>query len=154
MHLSDYIGPDTLGNIIYSLIALGAILGGLRWIARPLRRFEDAAKRLEDPRWTNMLDDWAGREKRPGYPRQPGIPERLEETERRQDAFESALARVTSIEKAVTENTATIAKLLTEWPTRDEVKRLRSSVDESLRVLRDDLRRHVDAEPGDGPGFG
>lgn len=55
----------TVGEVITALFALGALLGGTKWLGPILRDV------------THFLRDWAGEPERPGVPAKPGVMEQI-----------------------------------------------------------------------------
>lgn len=65
--MTAWLANLTVAEVIATLIALGVIIGGLKWIAPIIRGLNE------------LLEDWRGADARPGVPRRPGVMERLEE---------------------------------------------------------------------------
>lgn len=97
--MTDWLTSLTVADTIAALIALGVIIGGLKWIVPILRGLNE------------LLEDWRGADSRPGVPRRPGVMERLEEH----------ATDITAIRKQVENSHSTNL--------RDDLDRLHASVD-------------------------
>ncbi len=84
--LPQWFTSITLGDLVTTLLAFGAMLGALWAMTRPLRR---TSKGFEQ-----FLEDWNGVPERPGFDAIPGVPERLRVLERNARRDRELLERI------------------------------------------------------------
>lgn len=80
--MTGWLSSVTVAEVIGSLIALGVLIGGLKWIVPVLRNLRD------------FLEDWRGEPARPGKDARPGIPERMQSIEQTQANLSEAVGAV------------------------------------------------------------
>ena len=80
--MTDWVKALTLGDIIGVLVALGVVVGGLRWLKPVLTGVHD------------FLADWGGEPERPGVPPRPGVVESLGQLRCDMEGVKTDLAKV------------------------------------------------------------
>lgn len=134
----EWLESISVFQVIVWVTAATALIAGawkLRAIGRPAQ---------------NFLEDWNGRPARPGFPKIPSVPERLESTEIKLERIEHGIERLeandVALKAATDANTAQIKSLTVQVNEQGEAIRRQ---DEAIEFLCAELHKnHPETEGG------